>query len=484
MTRNSIAPGDAMTVLKTWPDKIVQLGITSPPYFGLRSYSTNPQIWGGQADCEHEWQKAPPRRNRKATDVVNMESKQAASVGTMHDLKETDICSKCSAWRGELGLEPTPELFLEHLVAIFREFKRVLRDDGVLIVNMGDSYWGGKGQSSQAWSTEHTDRGVIQGPQHQISGKGETRPTDMKSDTFKAKDLLMMPSRLAMALQADGWYLRSMIPWLKRNSMPESVTDRPSSAVEYLFILTKNARYYYDAEAVRIAFNYPDRKYNSDTSNHKTAKLNNRNAAGLHDGREQYGDPVRGRSRRNSDWFFESWQGLYVEDEEPLALVVNPQPMKAAHFATFPEKLVEPFIKACSSEKGQCAKCGSAWVRESESQTRFEGGSGKAGRSADDANANGKWAGFQHGKNIKLGPVISTQTLGWRPSCSCNAGVVPQIVCDIFMGAGTVAKVAIDNDRDYCGIELNADYIAISDARLKPALEAQRARLAQSVLAI
>ena len=135
----------------------------------------------------------------------------------------------------------------------------MLRDDGTLWLNLGDSYWGGKGQSSQAWSTAHTERDTLQKPHHQISGMKETRPSDGKHDIFKPKDLCMIPARVALALQADGWWLRSAIVWAKGLSfcdsyaghpMPESVTDRPASAYEMVYLLTKSERYYYDHVAV------------------------------------------------------------------------------------------------------------------------------------------------------------------------------------------------------------------------------------------
>jgi DNA modification methylase len=419
---NAIVQGDALAVLKTWPDKFVQLCVTSPPYFGLRDYGV----------------------------------------------------------AGQIGLEKTPEEYLANLVAIFAEVKRVLRDDGVCVVNMGDSYagsWGNSGSRAGGQRPQNVEKLERPAWTDYIKRPASSYP----QNGLKPKDLMEMPSRLAMALQADGWWLRSRIPWLKRNSMPESVTDRPSSAVEYLFMFSKQARYYYDAEAVRVKqkefIEYQvGPKANVVNGDSKYGGFAHKKG-GFNETRQNKGIAYNssGRNRRNSDSFFESWQGLYVEDEEPLALVVNPQPMKAAHFATFPEKLVEPFIRACTSEKGQCAKCGSPHVRN------IKASGGSIGKSWHD-HKNDIQQGQRAINEAKGGCGYKVETLGWRPSCSCNAAVVPQIVLDIFGGSGTTGVVALDNDRDFLMIELSEDYIKIAEERLKPALEAQRARLAQGQL--
>lgn len=227
--------GDALEVLNQIDDCSVQCCVTSPPYWGLRDYGVD----------------------------------------------------------GQLGLEKTPEEYVAKMVEIFREVRRVLKDDGTLWLNLGDSYWGGKGQSSQAWSTEHQDRDTLERPQHQICSKGETRPSDGKHNTIKPKDLVGIPWRVAFALQAGfavcdncgverrtdlwpvwnghkvcidclckakknrivmsepGWYLRSDIIWNKPNPMPESVTDRPTKSHEYIFLMSKSAKYHCDMEAIK-----------------------------------------------------------------------------------------------------------------------------------------------------------------------------------------------------------------------------------------
>lgn len=253
--------GDALTELRKLPDESVHCCVTSPPYWGLRDYGIS----------------------------------------------------------GQLGLEPTPELYVQHLGEIFREVKRVLGKDGTLWLNLGDSYWG----SGQGY-------GDIKTTNKNHVGSRERRKPEYRDCNLKSKDLVGIPWRVAFALQADGWYLRSDIIWAKPNPMPESVTDRPTKSHEYIFLLSKSAKYYFDQEAGREPFNYPERIYNPDTSNHKTAHLKeqgNRSTAGLHDGRTQYGNPDKGRNIR-SVW------------------TITTKPFKEAHFATFPPELPERCIKA------------------------------------------------------------------------------------------------------------------------------------------
>jgi site-specific DNA-methyltransferase (cytosine-N4-specific) len=221
------------------PDKSVHMCVTSPPYWGLRDYGTA-EWQGGDAGCDHL---AGPL----ASDKSRLHG--GKGVGPEEKLKITgmpyrDTCGKCGAVRvdNQLGLEATPEEFIANMVAVFREVWRVLRDDGQLWLNLGDSY----NSSSQH---NHGKGGAMQ---HRhlapVEGWAGHRPL---VDDLKIKDLCGIPWRVALALQADGWYLRSDIIWAKPNPMPESVTDRPTKSHEYLFLLTKRARYYYDADAVR-----------------------------------------------------------------------------------------------------------------------------------------------------------------------------------------------------------------------------------------
>ena len=215
---------------------------------------------------------------------------------------------------GMIGLEPTFEEHLENLVEVFREVRRVLRPDGTLWLNYGDAYAGG-GRGTNINGKQGTNKGTYYLPPE-------------RSGDRKPKDLMMMPARVAIALQADGWWLRSEIIWHKPNPMPESVTDRPTSSHEKVFILTKSARYFYDAEAVRVPClsSTPGKGEIVGTPGQSTE----------HDRRHDF---VRTRSRAEQAAIGANLRNVWK---------IPTQGVKESHFATFPEKLVEPCIKAGS----------------------------------------------------------------------------------------------------------------------------------------
>jgi DNA modification methylase len=262
----TIHEGDSRAVLATLPEKSARCCVTSPPYFGLRDYGNAAQM----------------------------------------------------------GLERTPDEYVAGMVALFREVRRVLTDDGTLWLNLGDSY-SGSANSGGVNPTRIDARGIVSGESVRVTGlpsKG--------GDGIKPKDLLGIPWRVAFALQADGWYLRSDIIWAKPNSMPESVTDRPTKAHEYLFLLAKSPRYYYNADAVREPHQHPEVSHKSTRSPAGADEAFMGNAP-TNLGRA--GNHPAGRNLR-SVW------------------TVATQPYPGAHFATFPRKLVEPCVKAGSPEGG------------------------------------------------------------------------------------------------------------------------------------
>ena len=227
--------GDVRDVIQTNPDQSIHTIVTSPPYWGLRDYGIPPSIWGGDPECEHEWEE----RNVTVETTENARwqhkntGKDAHDDMTFED-KPLGTCHRCGAWRGCLGLEPTPEMFIAHLVEVCRLLWMKLRPDGTFWLNIGDCYNSGLGSKGQ------TDGGVMHG--------NSDRP---RATNLKHKDLVMMPHRVALALQADGWWVRSTIVWSKPNTMPESCTDRPTCAHEYIFLLTKSGKPTYWVNAYR-----------------------------------------------------------------------------------------------------------------------------------------------------------------------------------------------------------------------------------------
>ena len=226
-----ILVGDALARLRELPAESVQCVVTSPPYWGLRDYG-NAQFDGGDPDCDHK-KKDTQHQKQGATSL----RKGRANVEEQRNENFVHACP-CGATRtgGGIGLEATLTEHIDALVAVFREVRRVLRRDGTVWLNYGDAYAANRGY--QVTDSKHRDVG---------NSQGSAVPNGMKP-----KDLLMMPARVALALQADGWWIRSEIVWHKPNPMPESAKDRPTSAHEKVFLLTRAARYFYDADAVRV----------------------------------------------------------------------------------------------------------------------------------------------------------------------------------------------------------------------------------------
>lgn len=331
---DKVINGDCLEVLKTLPDESIDCCVTSPPYYGLRDYGTGAWI-GGDPNCPHY-------RTTKRSD--NTSTGHKAMMDTGHPVGDAiykTVCPLCGAIREDrqIGLEETPEKYIEKLTEVFREVKRVLKNDGTLWLNIGDSYWG---SGSRGWdfTDRFTDASKLQ--------KGSKGTTDLHNlpklvgniNGYKNKDLIGIPWMLAFALRADGWYLRQDIIWHKPNPMPESVRDRCTKSHEYIFLMSKSPHYYFDSDAMQ-------EKATSDN-----------------------GD---GKRNKRDVW----------------SVVVKP--VKEAHFATFPEELIAPCILAGSPVDG--------------------------------------------------------------------------IVLDPFFGSGTTGRVAVKYSRHFIGIELNPEYIEISDKR-------------------
>jgi DNA modification methylase len=393
---NALLLGDCREVLKTLPDESVHCVVTSPPYFGLRSY-------------------LPDGHPHKAR---------------------------------EIGLEETPEAFVAALVEVFREVRRVLRGDGVCWLNLGDSY-----SVQHVGRRDHGtgDKTSRLGPNKDgiPGGTSITANGNRLVAGLKPKDLIGIPWRVAFALQADGWYLRQDIIWSKPNPMPESVTDRCTKSHEYVFLLSKNSRYWYDAEAVKEGVSEATAKDNR-TGRNRWQNGGESDESRSGDSRKDFGCmkyPEDGKRNRRSVW------------------TVATQPYSEAHFATFPPALIEPMILAgCPAQA--CEKCGKGWERvvEREGMTTTEkrkesGYSEKRGMGGIKVSQNLDYKGG-HGSNIR-----SSRTLGHRPACACEADSIPGTVLDPFFGSGTVGQVAERLGRRWIGIDLNDGYTAMQQKR-------------------
>ena len=398
-----IMQGDVLAVLPTLPERSVHCVVTSPPYWGLRDYGVE----------------------------------------------------------GQIGLEETPAAYLERMVAVFRAVWRVLRDDGTCWVNMGDSYAGsGRGGNPNGpTSTLQGGRATQEASMVRRSmtsiRRRDDHPvprSDVSIEGLKSKDLVGMPWRLAFALHADGWYLRSDIIWAKPNPMPESVTDRPTKAHEYIFLLSKRERYYYDAEAIR--------EPHSEASIQRAAP--HRAPAGAS---ERAGETPRPGSGSPNTLRLD--QALSPGGRNRRTVWTVPtQAYAEAHFATFPEKLIEPCILAGTSECGCCAACRAPWERVVENASVATGSyhdhaDDLAGGTSQDSprKLNGK-------AYYEARAANPPRTTGWKPSCKCGAAIVPCTVLDPFNGSGTTGVVSIGHRRNYIGVELNPAYIDMARRRI------------------
>jgi len=360
---------------------------------------------------------------------------------------------------GQLGLERTPEEYVSKMVEGFREVRRVLRAEGTLWLNLGDCYATGAGkvgecpgggEQGERWAGYRGTRG--ESPKHADGAIGPmTQPNRMPIIGLKPKDLVGVPWRVAFALQNDGWYLRQDIIWNKPNPMPESVTDRCTKSHEYLFLLTKSAQYYCDMDAIKEPASAASlERYKYSFGGEKNIALAEANVDGVGRRTSVIGDREPSGRNKRSVW------------------TVTTQGFSEVHFATFPPALIEPCILAGTSDRGCCAKCGAPWERVTDRiDNGFDGS--KYGERAVGASG-----GVLSGGTAKstLGSPNGTLTgqsitVGWQPGCRCDAGdPVPCTLLDPFNGAGTTGLVATRFGRNYIGIELNHDYVAMAERRI------------------
>ena len=372
----------------------VQTVVTSPPYWGLRDYKTDPILWDADPECEHEWGDTLPHGRRGNRGVSGTGGNKHptcdhAGVGAGSG-GGGEFCQGCGAWRGQLGLEPTPELYVEHLVQVFQETWRVLRPDGTVWLNIGDCFQTTSGGGQQ---TAQTNTGA---------GMACPRIGVGKLVGVKGKDLIGIPWMVAFALRNAGWYLRSDIIWAKANCMPESVQDRPTRSHEYVFLLTKNPRYFCDMYAVREPVAVEGRS--SGNVQRKVA-----------DGGEW--------SRTNSHLGFAvPWEDDGTGKNRRSVWNINVRPYAGAHFAVMPPDLADICVKAGTAAYGCCAACGTPWHRVSD-----------------------KWE-----------PGCSCE----------GAERKPCVVLDPFSGSGTTGVMAMKYGQNYIGLDLNPEYLELAKARL------------------
>lgn len=470
--------GHALDVLRGLPDESVHMILTSPPYWAVRKYAGDQaRIWGGDPDCEHEWAE--------------------------------NFCAKCGAWRGELGLEPTVELYIEHLVEIFREYRRVLRSDGTLWLNIGDTYIGSR-----------------QGPKggEYVGHKGEGALARLRivPEGHVSCNLALVPQRLALALQADGWIIRSMIVWAKGtsgqkelrgqvydaciaagvdeetawaivdnldpyqgNPLPESVKDRPTKAHEYIILASKATKPQF--------WTHPEKQGTRKRPEPDYVEIDGRSVNLWRAHKyyyDYYGIQERGTGRasclRNYRYDgmvgHETKHGLvktadveYHKRALRDVWTIPTEPSSVPHYAVMPSRLAAICIRAGTSEEGCCPVCGASYVR----QVRPVGKAVCDGRKTTRCNSREKsLSSYETVDGVRTTAtdyVTVVENMGWVPTCDCEHDEpVPCIVLDPFGGVGTTSLVCEELGRGSIYIDISEEYRRIAIERMREKLKQPR----------
>lgn len=317
MRKNHIYNEDCRETLKRMLGEFINGVVTSPPYWGLRDYGLEPVIWDGDENCNHEWGKLIIKKMSGGNNGIAPEYNK-----NRHYHNQNCFCQKCNAWKGQLGLEPDFNLYIKHLCDIFDEIKRVLKKDGAIWVNIGDSYNGSGGCGSREYhKAKHT--------QFNKPDRNPNKYQPPKNIKFlPSKSLCNIPARFSIEMQNRGWILRNDIIWNKPNPMPESVKDRCTRSHEYIFLLTKSKKYYFNQllESYENIINRWGGNFKRSPIREKIDENGFANANSLARlGRDMR--PNKNGKNKRDVW------------------TINTQPYPEAHFAVFPEKLIIPCIK-------------------------------------------------------------------------------------------------------------------------------------------
>ena len=477
---NKIYCGDALEVLKQMPDEIVNCVVTSPPYWGLRDYGT--AKWeGGNPDCDHFITKLSSNKStlHEAPEKKKMET----------GIPYKDICSKCGAKRidNQLGLEKTPEEYVQKLVEIFREVKRVLRKDGTVWLNLGDSYASGKGTCYNPGGNTSSFNVHLKAANVHPLDMGNKKILERSG--FKPKDLVGIPWMTAFALRADGWYLRQDLIWYKKNPMPENVTNRCTKSHEYIFLLAKSGKTIFwkhrDKGIKERVYKKPEPDYrwiNKKTEEEITSDPKDKKKWGrinLWHGCDYYFDQNAIKTEMKDISIERAKRGLSEDNKWH-----HGAPGSTAHSISKPRPNVTKEWKTSDGwdtgkgSHGSFHKNGREkgykgyehrGIGSDEKLTGHSGNFDAAGRIIGDGRANKRsvWEvptkGYSEAHFATFPPKLIED-------CIKAGSPIGGIVLDPFMGAGTTAIVTRKQDKNYIGIELNPEYIKISDKRMSEEL--------------
>jgi len=409
-------------------DNSIDCIVTSCPYWGLRDYGQEAnQIWGAAPNCEHQWGDKLVVRERGSVSgpTAQVGNQQNPEIAKTHSTGG-QFCQLCGAWYGQLGLEPTLEMYLEHLLLITLECKRVLKPTGVMWWNHGDCY------SAKRWSDSPSTTGISRKCSDIVVEKIHGLPD---------KCMVLQNYRLILKMiDEQGWILRNDIKWHKPNAMPSSVKDRLANKYEPVFMLTKEKKYWFDLDAIR-------EKHKQETINRK----------------DNWGRDKKPAIKDNMAY---QMNRVYLNPsgKNPGDVWTIPtQPYPEAHFATFPEKLIiRPILSSCP--EWICKKCGKARVRitkkDNPDHTGKTDSEYKIGQNANRL-ALLRQAARERGEEF----VNKIITIGWT-DCGCNAGWRPGIALDPMCGSGTTLAVAKKKNRQFIGYEIVKSYIPLIKKKL------------------
>lgn len=319
MSRQEVVIGNCLDVLRKMDSESIDLCVTSPPYWALRDYQSEPVVWGGDPNCSHSWEEhRESARGGTSEDSMVGANRDAAANNRGHPTI-TQYCTVCGAWKGQLGLEPSPYEYIEHLISIFDEVKRVLKPSGSCWVNIGDTYSGTKKGNTDVNKNNKVSTSTF---------------CKQKIDDIPDKSLVQIPSRFAIAMTDHGWILRNECIWQKPNVMPQSMTDRFTVDFEKFFFFTKEPRYYFKQQTEPLKC--PDA-----TTKFSRAKDGNPNRS--YSGRDYDANKLNGERNKRTIWSIPT-----VGSHED-------------HVAMYPKTLIDTPIKACCPQGGKVLDpfCGS-----------------------------------------------------------------------------------------------------------------------------
>lgn len=492
---NKILHGNALEKLKTLPDKSINCIVTSPPYWSLRNYQTMPVIWDADPNCKHSWKTRDFSLHAGRGDA--QKSGKYSQQPPVPDTELSDaVCELCNASKNELGLEKSMDAYIKHLVSIFDECKRVLRDDGTVWIVMGDTFNGSGGAGG-----DYNEGGIKE---------GQPRWRQKSQNNIPRKSLCLIPHRFAIEMINHGWALRTEIVWHKGNVLPSSAKDRFTIDFERIFFFVKSEKYFFDTQyepfqthesrpmGVARMPNY-DSKYNDKgfrpsqkfkdyvatpytgqaTKDYDGAKAQNpsdtkrRILASMKKKLDKM-PPIGGVKKAGGDNPTYSggtpdW-GVFGRIKRAV-WSINTKQFAGGHYAVFPDTLIETPIKA-GCPKYICSKCGkpatSKYVEWRENTRPGTDVGKKKSGTKDDPNKG------LHKSDLSKYRQQIYRTPDGLITCDCNAPMVGGIVLDCFMGTGTTAEVALKQRKRFVGIELNSDYIRLAEKRLAPFMPEDR----------